>query len=100
MKSGRKVLSSFFHEKAKGDLIKSRISSVRDIDDSIPFFFHLQDHNLMTNLKYHDGSLTIDSVEMKGMAIQLNTNLFSAEDCVSESVNNILERLLELTEAQ
>lgn len=99
MESGRKVLNSFFHEKAKGALFKSRISSVRDIDDSTPFFFHMEDHNLMTHLKYHDGSLTIDSI-VRGMATQFYTNLFSAADCDCESVNNILVSLLELTEAQ
>lgn len=42
LESERKALSSFLHENAKGVLIKSRISSIKDIDASTYFFFHLE----------------------------------------------------------
>lgn len=39
LESERKTLSRFLHENAKGVLIKSRISSIRDIDAPTSFHF-------------------------------------------------------------
>ena len=99
----RAALSRFLHEKAKGALIKSRILSIKDIDAPTRFFFKLErkvrEQNLMLHLKDSNGTVTTDPSEMRKLAMDFYSSLFSADVCDSDCVDEILEGLPRLGEA-
>lgn len=56
---GKGALSAFLHEKAKGSLIKTWISTTKEVDAPTGFLLKLErkvkEHNQMLHLKLPDG---------------------------------------------
>lgn len=104
LESRRKALSRFLHEKAKGALIKTRMSTIKDIDAPTRFFFKLErrvrEQNQMMHLKLPNGTLTTDPAEMRKIAIDFYSELFRADRCDADCEAEILGGLPQLDEVQ
>lgn len=100
----KKVLASFLHEKAKGALIRAQISKIKDIDAPTRFFFKLERkvrvHNQMMHLKLPNGTVTSDPAEMRKLAIDFYSGLFSADSCNADCMDEILKGLPQLGRTQ
>ena len=95
-----KELGSFLHERVKGALVRSRFTSVRDMDAPTAFFFNLEKSVSQTKqmvcLRLPDGTMTTDLVEMRQHAVELYSALFRMEDCNRECVDELLQGLPQL----
>lgn len=98
----KKALSSFLHDQAKGALIRSQISNIKDIDAPTSYFFKLERRtrrqNQMLYLKRPDGSTTTSSEEMRRIAVEFYKDLYHKEATdlkCSEELMKDLPRLLE-----
>ncbi len=96
----RQELRSFLHERAKGALVRSRFTSIRDMDAPTSFFFNLERSIAQTKqmvcLRLPDGTVTTDPVQMRQHAVDFYGTLFRSEDCCSDSVRELLQGLPQL----
>ncbi|KAK3531057.1 hypothetical protein QTP70_008761 [Hemibagrus guttatus] len=81
----KKELGSYLHERVKGALVRSRFTTLEDMDAPSAFFFNLErstaQHRQMVCLRLPDGRVTTDITEMRQHAVDLYSGLYTAEDC-------------------
>ena len=91
-------------EKAKGALIRSRFTTLRDMDAPTSFFFNLErragQSKQMMSLKSVDGQETSDPVEMRRWAVRFYTELYAAEGSDPQCTAELLQHLPSLSEEQ
>ncbi|KAL6459478.1 hypothetical protein MHYP_G00329500 [Metynnis hypsauchen] len=79
----RKDLGSYLYEQAKGALIRARVSSIKDMDAPTAFFFNLErkgnHQNPMQFLQHPEGHLTSVPAEMRKIAVDFYTDLYSVD---------------------
>ncbi|KAK7887032.1 hypothetical protein WMY93_026653 [Mugilogobius chulae] len=94
------ALRTFMNERAKGALLKARITSLSDIDAPTRYFFSLERKNRtstdLMHLRLSSGDVTSDKTIMRDEAIAFYSNLFSADECDEHSQNQITEGLPKL----
>ncbi|KAL6472453.1 hypothetical protein MHYP_G00186410 [Metynnis hypsauchen] len=77
----RKDLGSYLYEEAKGALIRARVSSTKDMDAPTAFFFNFErkgnHQNPMQFLQHPEGHLTSVPAEMRKIAVDFYTDLYS-----------------------
>lgn len=90
-------LSSVLNEKVKGALVRSRFMLLKDMDGPTSFFFNLEhksvQENKMLSLKNSNGHDTSDPVEMRRLAVDFYSKLYSAENTDEKSQNELLQNL-------
>jgi len=100
----KKALASLFHERAKGALIRARFLSLREMDAPSSFFFSFEKREgarkSMLHLKKSDGTVTTNPKEMRTMAIDFYTELFSDGPCDIGCMEDLFKELPKLTDAQ
>ncbi|KAL7844922.1 hypothetical protein SRHO_G00234620 [Serrasalmus rhombeus] len=80
---GRPVnnLCAILNEKAKGALVRTRFSSIQDMDAPTAFFFDLErstsNHKSLVSLRKDDGTVTADPAEVRKMAVQFYSELYA-----------------------
>ena len=93
-------LGSFLRERAKGALVRSRFTSVRDMDAPTSYFFNLEKSisraKQMVCLRLPDGKMTTDPIEMRQHAVSFYSVLFGKEDNHRESMDELLQDLPQL----
>ncbi|KAI4873887.1 hypothetical protein NFI96_008616, partial [Prochilodus magdalenae] len=81
--SKQKELAAILHEKAKGAFVRSRYLSMNDMDAPTAFFFDLErsmaGHQALVSLRKVDGSVTMDPVELRRLAVDFYSTLFASE---------------------
>ncbi|KAI4886392.1 hypothetical protein NFI96_001747 [Prochilodus magdalenae] len=81
--SKQKELAAILHEKAKGAFVRSRYLSMNDMDAPTAFFFDLErstaGHQALASLRKVDGSVTMDPVELRRLAVDFYSALFASE---------------------
>ncbi|XP_075968244.1 adhesion G-protein coupled receptor G6 [Anarhichas minor] len=96
----KQQLGSFLQERAKGALVRSRFTSVRDMDAPTSYFFNLEKSVSQTKqmvcLRLPDGKMTTDPIEMRQHAVSFYSALFRKEDNHRESVDELLQDLPQL----
>lgn len=97
----RQELSSFLQERVKGALVRSRFTSVQDMDAPTSFFFNLEKSVSQTKqmdcLRLPDGRVTTDPTEMRQHAVDFYGSLFRREDGDGDSMDQLLQGLPQLT---
>lgn len=65
--NSRKALGRFLQEKAKGAFIKTRLSTIKDIDAPTAFFFKrekkIRENNVMMHLKLPNRTITMYCIQ-------------------------------------
>ncbi|KAK3538866.1 hypothetical protein QTP86_018775, partial [Hemibagrus guttatus] len=81
----RKELGSYLDGRVKGALVRSRFTTLEDMDAPSAFFFNLErstaQHRQMVCLRLPDGRVTTDITEMRQHAVDFYSGLYTAEDC-------------------
>ncbi|KAI4877209.1 hypothetical protein NFI96_028665 [Prochilodus magdalenae] len=81
--SKQKELAAILHEKAKGAFVRSRYLSMNDMDAPTAYFFDLErstaGHQALVSLRRVDGSVTMDPVELRRLAVDFYSALFVSE---------------------
>uniref|UniRef100_A0A3P9LKP2 Reverse transcriptase domain-containing protein n=1 Tax=Oryzias latipes TaxID=8090 RepID=A0A3P9LKP2_ORYLA len=103
LKSRRGELSSFLRERAKGALVRARFTTIRDMDAPTSFIFNLQKSvsrkKQMVCLRLLDGTVTTSPAAMRTLAVDFYSGLFGKEDCDSDCVDQLMEGLPRLSDA-
>ncbi|TWW77691.1 Transposon TX1 uncharacterized 149 kDa protein ORF 2 [Takifugu flavidus] len=88
LRQKRQELSSFLQERVKGALVRSRFTSIKEMDAPTSFFFNLERSvsraKQMLCLRLPDGTMTADQGEMRRHAVDFYGTLYRAEDCSRE----------------
>lgn len=78
-------LRSILEERAKGALIRARISSIKDMDSPTSYFFNLKrkvaQQKRVLRLRKENGTLTSNPTEMRKMAMDFYADLYGNTDC-------------------
>lgn len=86
----------------KGAIVRARICSIKDMDAPTSFFFNLEKKSSQQKQIYHlqrlDGTITLDPVEIKKLAVNYYKNLYDAESCDIESASDLLSDLPQVEE--
>ncbi|KAG7502892.1 Transposon TX1 putative 149 kDa [Solea senegalensis] len=86
---------------AKGALLRSRFTTIKDMDAPTSFFFGLEKSasgsKHMACLQLPGGRITTNPVGMKHHAVDYYSKLFNAETCCGDSVDELLQGLPQLT---
>ncbi|KAG7474066.1 hypothetical protein JOB18_001728 [Solea senegalensis] len=92
-------LCNFLNERAKGALLRSRFTTIRDMDAPTSFFFGLEKSESgskqMACLQLPGGRITTNP--MKRHAVDYYSKLFQSETCCRDSVDELLQGLPQLT---
>lgn len=93
-------LRSILEERAKGALIRARISSIKDMDSPTSYFFNLErkvaQQKCVLHLRKENGTLTSNPTEMRKMAMDFYADLYGNTDCDSENMAKLLQGLPKL----
>ena len=96
----RKALGSYLYEQAKGALTRARVCSIKDMDAPTAFFFNLErkgtHQNPMQFLQHPEGHLTSVPAEMRKIAVDFYTDLYSADVTSFDCRDELLEGLPKL----
>ncbi|TWW77612.1 Transposon TX1 uncharacterized 149 kDa protein ORF 2 [Takifugu flavidus] len=88
LRQKRQELSSFLQERVKGALVRSRFTSIKEMDAPTSFFFNLERSvsraKQMLCLCLPDETMTADQGEMRRHAVDFYGTLYRAEDCSRE----------------
>ncbi len=83
----KKQLSYHLNERVKAALVRSRFTSVTDMDAPSAYFFQLErsvaQYKQMTCLRLPDGKITNDITEMRRHAVDFYSSLYKADHCNS-----------------
>ncbi len=97
----KNCLNLILDEKVKGELIKKRFLTKRDIDAPTSFFFNLERKTKhgknMLFLKDKDGHLVSDPERMRRLAVDFYTELYSADSLNEQCRRELLQDLPELS---
>ncbi len=81
----KKQLSYHLNERVKAALVRSRFTSVTDMDAPSAYFFQLErsvaQYKQMTCLRLPDGKITNDITEMRRHAVDFYSSLYKADHC-------------------
>ncbi|KAI4871400.1 hypothetical protein NFI96_009402 [Prochilodus magdalenae] len=95
-------LSDLLQEKAKGVLVRSRFISVQDMDAPTAFFFNLEKSShkqeSLVSVRRDDGTVTADPAEVKRLAVDFYSQLFTASAPDQQCSRVLLEDLPQLDE--
>lgn len=93
----KKQLSVYLKERVKAALVRSRFTSVTEMDAPSAFFFNLErsvsQSKQMTCLRLPDGKITNDIIEMRRHAVDFYSSLYKAEHCDSSCAAQLLQGL-------
>ncbi len=100
----RKELGTLLQERVKGALVRSRFCSIKDMDAPTAYFFNLEKKTVqykhMDHLRCPNGNLTANPVEMRKLAVDFFSLLYSAEKCDPDSANDVLKDLPQLEQGK
>lgn len=97
-------LSSILNERVKGALIRSRFTSIKDMDAPTTYFFNLErkvsEQKQMYSLKDNYGRVTSNPLEMRRIAVDFYSSLYDAETSDENCRDNLLKDLPVLSDEQ
>lgn len=100
----RKELGTLLQERVKGALVRSRFCSIKDMDAPTAYFFNLEkktvQYKQMHHLRCPNGNLTANPVEMRKLAVDFFSLLYSAEKCDPDSAKDLLKDLPQLEQGK
>lgn len=80
--------------------MRSHFTTLEDTDDSSAFFFNLECltalHKQMACLHFPDGRVTPDITEMRQLALDFYSALYTAEDCDSNCARQLIRELFQI----
>lgn len=101
LKNKKMDLKVFLEERVKGALIRARIMSIKETD-APTYIFNLErkvaQEKVLHCLRRDNGTLTSNPLEIRKMARDFYTDLFGPTDCVSGSMDQLLQGLPKLND--
>lgn len=93
----KRELGSLLHERVKGALVRSRFTSVTDMDAPSAFFFNLErktaQQKQIACLRLPDGRVTSNVMEMRHHAVTFYSSLYTAEQCDTDCAEQLFHDL-------
>lgn len=95
-------LGDILNEKAKSALVRHRFMSVQNMDAPTAFFFNLEksshDRQALVSVRKDDGTITTDPVEVRRLAVDFYSDLFTARAPDQQCLDILFDVLPQLGE--